>query len=38
MMETNEHLLTECNFAEAVWDKVVQDLPVHQSLIPFNEG
>jgi hypothetical protein len=38
MMETNEHLLTECNFTEAVWDKVVEDLPVHQSLIPFNKG
>jgi hypothetical protein len=35
--ETNEHLLTACNFTEAVWDKVVQDLPVHQSLIPFNK-
>jgi hypothetical protein len=38
MLETNEHLLTECNFAEAVWDKVVLDLRVHQSLIHFNKG
>jgi hypothetical protein len=36
--ETNEHLLTEYNFTEAVWDKIVQDLPIHHSLIPFNKG
>jgi hypothetical protein len=36
--ETYEHLLTECNFTEVVWDKIVQDLPIHHSLIPFNKG
>jgi hypothetical protein len=38
MMETNEHLLTECNITEAVWDEVVQYLHVQQSLILFNKG
>jgi hypothetical protein len=27
--ETNEHLLTVCNFTEAVWDLVAHDLPIH---------
>jgi hypothetical protein len=38
MDETNEHLLAECNFSEAVWGKITQDLNVHPSLIPFQEG
>jgi hypothetical protein len=38
MMKTNEHLVTACNFTKVVWDLVVHDLPVHQSLVPFNKG
>lgn len=33
--ETAEHLLTHCNFAEAVWDKVVQALDIQQPLQNF---
>jgi hypothetical protein len=33
MEETNEHLLTACNFTEAVWDLVVHDLSDHRSLV-----
>jgi hypothetical protein len=31
--KTNNHLLPECNFAEAVWDKVAQRHQVHQTLV-----
>jgi hypothetical protein len=33
--ETNDHLLTECNFTEAVWDRIAQILQLHHLLIPF---
>jgi hypothetical protein len=36
--ETNDHLHTECNYTEAVWDRVATSLQVHQSLIPFQKG
>jgi hypothetical protein len=36
--ETNDHILTECNFAEAVWDKVAQEPRVHPSIAPFSKG
>jgi hypothetical protein len=36
--ETGDHLLTECNFSEAVWDRVTQDLLLHPALIPFQKG
>jgi hypothetical protein len=36
--ETNEHLLTECNFAEAVWDRVAHDLLVHPMIALFHKG
>jgi hypothetical protein len=28
----------ECNFSEAVWDRIVQDLLLHPALIPFQKG
>lgn len=34
----SEHLLTECNFAEAVWDCIAPALQVHQAIIPFQKG
>jgi hypothetical protein len=36
--ESVDHLLTECSFAEAVWDQIAHKLHVHQSLIPFHKG
>jgi hypothetical protein len=33
--ETNDHLLTECNYIEPIWDRVATTLQVHHSLIPF---
>jgi hypothetical protein len=36
--ETCYHLLTECNFAEAVWDMVAQAFQVHPTILPFNKG
>jgi hypothetical protein len=38
MDETNEDLLTNCNFSEAVWEKIGQDSDVHPALIPFQKG
>jgi hypothetical protein len=38
MNETNEHLLAECNFTEAIWDKIAHDLQVHPVLVPFHKG
>jgi hypothetical protein len=36
--ETNDHILTECNFTEAVWDKSANDLNVHPAIKPFQKG
>jgi hypothetical protein len=36
--ESNDHLLTECNFTEAVWDKIALDLQVHPIVAPFHKG
>jgi hypothetical protein len=36
--EMIDHVLTECNFTEAVWDRVVQEFQVHEALIPFQKG
>jgi hypothetical protein len=36
--ETNNHLLMECNFAEAVWDRIATDLQVHAAILPFQKG
>jgi hypothetical protein len=38
MPETNQYLLTECNFTEAVWDKLAQHLQLHPALKPFQKG
>jgi hypothetical protein len=38
MPETNDHLLMECNFTEAVWDKVASDCHLHPTIIPFQKG
>jgi hypothetical protein len=38
MNETCDHILTECNFAEAVWDKIAEIFQVHQSLLQFQKG
>jgi hypothetical protein len=37
-LETNDHLLTECNYLQAVWDSVATYLQVHHSLISFQKG
>jgi hypothetical protein len=34
--ETIDHLLTECNFSEATWDKVAEAL--HPAIQPFQQG
>jgi hypothetical protein len=36
--ESCNHLLTECNFTEAVWDRIAEIFQVHQTLIPFQKG
>jgi hypothetical protein len=36
--DTNNHLLTECNFTEAVWDRIAHSVQLHPSLIPFHKG
>jgi hypothetical protein len=36
--ETNDHLFTECNFSEAVWDRIVQIFHVHPAAAPFQKG
>jgi hypothetical protein len=36
--ETNNHILTECNFSKAVWDKIVLDLQLHLVVLPFQKG
>jgi hypothetical protein len=36
--EMIDHVLTECNFAKAVWDRVAQEFQVHVVLIPFQKG
>jgi hypothetical protein len=38
ILETGDHLLTECNFFEAVWDRITQYLILHPTLIPFQKG
>jgi hypothetical protein len=37
-LETTDYLLTECNFAEAVWDRVAQEFQVHLAVAPFQKG
>jgi hypothetical protein len=36
--ENIDHLVTECNFAETVWDKIAQELQVHNAVSPFQKG
>jgi hypothetical protein len=38
MQEITDHLLTECNFSEAVWDKVAADCQTHPAVTPFQKG
>jgi hypothetical protein len=35
--EMVDHLFTECNFTEAVWDRTTQFFQVHQSALPFQK-
>jgi hypothetical protein len=37
-LETIDHLLTECNFSEAVWDKAAQTFNLHPAVLPFQKG
>jgi hypothetical protein len=36
--KTADHLLTECNFTEAVWDKVALHFQVHPAIHQFQRG
>jgi hypothetical protein len=36
--ESCDHLLTECNFMEEVWDLVAQSFQVHPAIAPFHKG
>jgi hypothetical protein len=36
--ETNDHLLMECNFSEAAWDRIATDCHLHPALVPFQKG
>jgi hypothetical protein len=36
--KTADHLLTECNFTEAVWDKVALHFQVHPTIHQFQRG
>jgi hypothetical protein len=36
--EMNGHMLTECNFTEAVWDRITLDLQVHATVVSFQKG
>jgi hypothetical protein len=38
VQETNDHLLTECNFSEAVWDNIAADCHLHPTIVPFQKG
>jgi hypothetical protein len=38
MQETTEHLLTNCNFSEAVWDRVAADFHTQPAVTPFQKG
>jgi hypothetical protein len=38
MPESSRHLLTECNFVEAVWDRIAQMFQVHPAIAPFQKG
>jgi hypothetical protein len=38
MLETNDHILFECIFSEAVWDKIADRYQPHPSLKPFRKG
>jgi hypothetical protein len=38
MPETSQHLFTECNLTEAVWDKLAQQLQLNSALKPFQKG
>jgi hypothetical protein len=38
MQEITNHLLTECNFSEAVWDKVAADCQTHLAVTPLQKG
>jgi hypothetical protein len=37
MPETNDHILIECNFSEAVWVKIADRYQFHPSLKPFKK-
>jgi hypothetical protein len=37
MDETCDHILTECSFVEAVWDRIAEIFQVHQSLTHFQK-
>jgi hypothetical protein len=37
MPETNNHILIECNFSEAVWVKIADRYQFHPSLKPFKK-
>lgn len=36
--ETTNHLLTECNFTEATWDRIATILQIRQPVRLFNKG
>lgn len=38
LSETSKHLLTECNFTEAVWDRVTSMVQIHDKIKPFQKG
>jgi hypothetical protein len=38
MQKTTEHLLTNCNFSEAVWDRVAADFHTHPAVTLFQKG
>jgi hypothetical protein len=37
-LETSDHLLTTCNFTEAVWDMTAQSFNLHPTVFPFQKG
>jgi hypothetical protein len=38
MPETNDHILIEYSFSEAVWDKIAHRYQLNPSLKPFRKG
>jgi hypothetical protein len=38
MQETTDHLLTDCNFSQAIWDRVAADCQTHLAVTPFQKG